>query len=46
VDVEGVQKIAVVGAATMGPGLAQVFATAGHSVSLYSRTPETLEKAP
>ncbi len=29
----------------MGPGLAQVFATAGYDVSLYSRKAETLEKA-
>jgi 3-hydroxybutyryl-CoA dehydrogenase len=45
VDVEGVQRVAVVGAGTMGPGLAQVFAAAGHTVSLFSRTAETLEKA-
>ncbi len=44
-DAEGVQKVAVVGAGTMGPGLAQVFAGAGHAVSLYSRTAATLEKA-
>ena len=29
----------------MGPGLAQVFACAGHEVALYSRTAATLEKA-
>lgn len=29
----------------MGPGLAQVFATAGYRVALYSRKAETLEKA-
>jgi 3-hydroxybutyryl-CoA dehydrogenase len=28
----------------MGPGLAQVFATAGYSVAMYSRKAETLEK--
>ena len=44
-DVDGEQKVAVVGAGTMGPGLAQVFASAGHAVSLYSRTGGTLEKA-
>ena len=38
-------KVAVVGAGTMGPGLAQVFATAGHPVALYSRTPATLDRA-
>jgi 3-hydroxybutyryl-CoA dehydrogenase len=29
----------------MGPGLAQVFATAGYDVAMYSRKAETLEKA-
>lgn len=42
--VEGVSKVAVIGAGTMGPGLAQVFATAGHPVALYSRTAETLDQ--
>jgi 3-hydroxybutyryl-CoA dehydrogenase len=42
---EDVRKVAVFGAGTMGPGLAQVFATAGHDVSLWSRTAATLEKA-
>jgi 3-hydroxybutyryl-CoA dehydrogenase len=45
VDVDDVKKVAVVGAGTMGPGLAQVFAGAGHPVSLYSRTGATLEQA-
>lgn len=43
--VEDVKKVAVFGAGTMGPGLAQVFATAGYDVALYSRKAETLEKA-
>ncbi len=43
-DVKDVKKVAVVGAGTMGPGLAQVFACAGHAVSLYSRSEATLEK--
>lgn len=42
--VEDVKKIAVFGAGTMGPGLAQVFATAGHDVAMYSRKAETLAK--
>jgi 3-hydroxybutyryl-CoA dehydrogenase len=42
---KGIKKIAVFGAGTMGPGLAQVFATAGHDVTIYSRKVETLEKA-
>ena len=40
-----IKKVAIIGAGTMGPGLAQVFATAGYDVSLYSRKVETLEKA-
>ncbi len=40
-----VKKVAIFGAGTMGPGLAQVFATAGYAVSMYSRKAETLEKA-
>jgi len=45
VDVNDVKKVAVIGAGTMGPGLAQVFACAGRQVSLYSRSEATLEKA-
>jgi 3-hydroxybutyryl-CoA dehydrogenase len=45
VDRDGVRKVAVIGAGAMGPGLAQVFATAGRQVSLYSRTAATLETA-
>ena len=45
VKLEEVKKIAVFGAGTMGPGLAQVFATAGYDVALYSRSAETLAKA-
>ena len=44
-DLKDVNKVAVIGAGTMGPGLAQVFACAGHPVSLYSRSEATLEKA-
>ena len=44
-DVNDVKKVAVMGAGTMGPGLAQVFASAGHPVSLYSRSAATLENA-
>lgn len=42
---EDVKKIAVFGAGTMGPGVAQMFAAAGYEVALYSRRAETLEKA-
>jgi 3-hydroxybutyryl-CoA dehydrogenase len=45
VKVQDVKKVAIFGAGTMGPGLAQVFATAGYDVTMYSRKTETLEKA-
>jgi 3-hydroxybutyryl-CoA dehydrogenase len=45
VRLDDVKKVAVIGAGTMGPGLAQVFATAGYRVTMYSRTVETLNKA-
>jgi 3-hydroxybutyryl-CoA dehydrogenase len=40
-----IQKVLVVGAGTMGHGLAQVFATKGISVSLADQTDELLERA-
>ena len=42
---EDIKKIAVFGAGTMGPGVAQMFASAGYDVALYSRKAETLDKA-
>ncbi len=39
------KKIFIIGAGTMGHGIAQVFATVGYEVSLYSRTRETLGRA-
>ena len=42
---EDIKKIFIVGAGTMGHGLAQVFATEGYHVALYSRTRETLDRA-
>lgn len=38
-------RIAVVGAGTMGLSIAQLFATYGHPVDLYNRTPANLDKA-
>lgn len=40
-----VRKILVVGAGTMGHGIAQSFATEGYEVSLFSRTVQTLDRA-
>jgi 3-hydroxybutyryl-CoA dehydrogenase len=45
VGLTGVNKVAIFGAGTMGPGLAQVFASAGYDVALWSRSSATLEKA-
>jgi 3-hydroxybutyryl-CoA dehydrogenase len=42
---EGIRKIAVIGAGTMGHGIAQAFAQAGYQVSLMSRTQKTLDRA-
>jgi 3-hydroxybutyryl-CoA dehydrogenase len=42
---EDIKKILIVGAGTMGHGMAQVFATEGYEVSLFSRTRETLDRA-
>jgi 3-hydroxybutyryl-CoA dehydrogenase len=42
---ENIKKIAVVGAGTMGHGIAQSFAQAGYRVSMMSRTQKTLDRA-
>jgi 3-hydroxyacyl-CoA dehydrogenase len=42
---EDIKKIAVLGAGTMGPGIAQNYAMGGYEVNLYTRSKETLEKA-
>jgi 3-hydroxybutyryl-CoA dehydrogenase len=44
-DISAIRKILVVGAGTMGHGIAQSFAQEGFGVALYSRTAETLERA-
>jgi 3-hydroxybutyryl-CoA dehydrogenase len=45
VDVKDVRTVAVIGAGTMGSGLAQVFAGAGHEVWLHDISAASLEKA-
>jgi 3-hydroxybutyryl-CoA dehydrogenase len=42
---ENRQLIGVIGSGAMGAGIAQVAATAGHSVVLYDNNPQMLEKA-
>jgi len=44
-NINDIKKILIVGAGTMGHGMAQVFATEGYEVSLFSRTRETLDRA-
>lgn len=44
-ELEHIKKIAVLGAGTMGPGIAQSYATGGYAVSLYTRSAETMDKA-
>ncbi|MDR0818508.1 MAG: 3-hydroxyacyl-CoA dehydrogenase family protein [Oscillospiraceae bacterium] len=40
-----IKKIAVLGAGTMGPGIAQMFAMGGYDVTMWTRSEETREKA-
>lgn len=40
-----IKKIAVLGAGTMGPGIAQTFAIGGYNVTMWTRSEETREKA-
>ena len=40
-----IKKICIVGAGTMGHGLAQTFAQGGYQVALFSRTQKTLDRA-
>ena len=42
---EDVRRVAMVGAGTMGAGMAMCFAQAGYDVTMYSRTPEGLDRA-
>ncbi len=40
-----IRKIAVLGAGTMGPGIAQTFAAGGYTVTMWTRSEATREKA-
>lgn len=42
---EDVQRVAMIGAGTMGSGMATCYAQAGYHVALYSRAQESLERA-
>jgi len=43
--INDIKKIAVLGAGTMGPGIAQMFAMGGYQVTMWTRSEETREKA-
>lgn len=42
---QDIKKIAVLGAGTMGPGIAQVYAMGGYQVTMWTRSEATREKA-
>jgi len=44
-DINDIKKIAVLGAGTMGPGIAQMFAIGGYQVTMWTRSEETRERA-
>ena len=39
------QKVAILGAGTMGPGIATIYAMHGTKIAMYSRTQKTLDQA-
>ncbi|MCD8144129.1 MAG: 3-hydroxyacyl-CoA dehydrogenase family protein [Oscillospiraceae bacterium] len=43
--IQDIHKIAVLGAGTMGPGIAQIYAMGGYEVTMWTRREETREKA-
>ena len=45
IKLDAIKKIGIVGAGTMGQGIAQICATAGYAVVLYDIEPEITEKA-
>ena len=44
-ELKDIRKIAVLGAGTMGPGIAQVYAMGGYDVAVWTRSEATREKA-
>jgi 3-hydroxybutyryl-CoA dehydrogenase len=44
-SINDIKKIAILGAGTMGPGIAQMFAMGGYSVTMWTRSEATREKA-
>lgn len=44
-ELKNIKKIAVLGAGTMGPGIAQVYAMGGYNVAVWTRSESTRDKA-
>jgi len=44
-SINDIKKIAVLGAGTMGPGIAQMYAMGGYPVTMWTRSEQTREKA-
>ncbi|MDR2088186.1 MAG: 3-hydroxyacyl-CoA dehydrogenase family protein [Clostridiales Family XIII bacterium] len=44
-SIDDIKRIAVLGAGTMGPGIAQIFAMGGYEVAMWTRSEETRDKA-
>jgi len=44
-NLNDIKKVAVLGAGTMGPGIAQMFAMGGYDVTMWTRSEQTREKA-
>jgi 3-hydroxyacyl-CoA dehydrogenase len=44
-SISDIKKIAVLGAGTMGPGIAQIYAMGGYTVTMWTRREETKQKA-
>ena len=45
ITLQDIKKIAVLGAGTMGPGIAQTYAMGGYRVTMWTRSESTREKA-
>ena len=43
-NIEPIKKIGIIGAGTMGPGIAEIFAESGYAVILYNRTEAGLQR--
>ena len=44
-SIEGIKKVGIVGAGTMGAGVAEIFAQFGYTVILYNRSQEGMQRA-